>query len=514
MDAATANKPTCTSYGEHLGTIARLYGGGSGAPALKMLNAFAKRYCAGSIMGEDFITHVAKAVLWPDNPCARCRLAAMAVQMTSPKIKDGITKLLPPTILTTLYRKDKSLLDLEKMFAEVENLMESLVRRKKISESDFIDTYGVFRIRAFAHVARVSDKTFDPAEWKSLHDIRLSMITEVSKRASVGLNKLGVPAEWLTTGEKAESAPESAVAGSAAKTLDDLTDPEEIMHSKGFKVGETWVKEKSVSAKMCKIISIGANIVVKPWALFPENQNKSYQMPIETFLENWTEVKQHKPRVLVDAAWRNHVVGESNVMKIDRAKCKLLAALYDAYASQNLPVAKLALTSRPEGVHAVEDIAKGELVFVPLVGLKNIEAIKWNTKPPAKTVSTQYPVVLQDTTMLKLILTKPAGFALDPQPTGFVSLYWAIATSPEQGKCNIKEVTIEVDGIVIPALLTAKAVSKFEELVRFEAAKEKPAEMRGATVIVEPVRHRHNRKRGASEEADAEGSSSKQARED
>ena len=107
VDAATANKPTCTAYGEHLGTIARLYGGGPGAPALKMLNAFAKRYCAGSIMGEDFITHVAKAVLWPDNPCARCRLAAMAVQMTSPKIKDGITKLLPPTILTTLYRKDK-----------------------------------------------------------------------------------------------------------------------------------------------------------------------------------------------------------------------------------------------------------------------------------------------------------------------------------------------------------------------------------------------------------------------
>ena len=58
-EAATAGNPACTKYAGVIANFARLYGGGGGAPLLRKLNAFAKKYTEGRVLGEEFLTHMA-----------------------------------------------------------------------------------------------------------------------------------------------------------------------------------------------------------------------------------------------------------------------------------------------------------------------------------------------------------------------------------------------------------------------------------------------------------------------
>ena len=250
--------------------------------------------------------------------------------------------------------------------------------------------------------------------------------------------------------------------------------------------------------------------MVKPWALFPEQQKNSYQMHFQTFLKNWSATK-YNPTVTLDDSWQSYMVQDCETMKVDRSKCKLLAALHDAYASQPLDLKKLALTHHPTGVRATAEILNNELVFVPLVPMKHMEAIKWNAAVPSKSVDTKLPVILQDSTMLKLVLNKPPGISQDDQLkfTGFVSLYWAIRSTSDMGSVNMKASSVEVDGIVIPTLSTSRTISKFEELLKYEAEKEKPQQMRGCVVV---TRTRVNGKRSAGGPSNESESESKRTR--
>jgi hypothetical protein len=58
VEAATAGDPACAGYASVIADLVRKCGGGYGAPAIKSLDAMAKKYSENRVFGEDFLRSV------------------------------------------------------------------------------------------------------------------------------------------------------------------------------------------------------------------------------------------------------------------------------------------------------------------------------------------------------------------------------------------------------------------------------------------------------------------------
>ena len=126
--AATTGNPPCSDYAEVLAKYGRLYSGGVGAPQLVRLDKFAKRQAANARLGEEFWTAVTEVNFGEITTCPRIRSAMLACNMTSPKVQDGISKLLIKADIFGLARNEKlpSVLEFEKSLATCDNMVEQL----------------------------------------------------------------------------------------------------------------------------------------------------------------------------------------------------------------------------------------------------------------------------------------------------------------------------------------------------------------------------------------------------
>ena len=113
IDAATTGNPPCIGHAKVLAKYCSLCSGGVGAPELVRLDKFAKRQAANAKLGEEFWTAVTDVKFEETTPCPRIRSAMLACNMTSPKVQDGISKLLLKADILGLKKEEKLPLVLE-----------------------------------------------------------------------------------------------------------------------------------------------------------------------------------------------------------------------------------------------------------------------------------------------------------------------------------------------------------------------------------------------------------------
>ena len=108
IPAAIAGNPFCAPYAQVLAEFSRKFCGGHGSPIVKPVDAFAKQYNCNARLGEDFLRSVIEVTLHPEKSMGRVRQACLATNLTSPKIVDGIARLLTSNDLLRLKKTRRS----------------------------------------------------------------------------------------------------------------------------------------------------------------------------------------------------------------------------------------------------------------------------------------------------------------------------------------------------------------------------------------------------------------------
>ena len=141
-----------------------MYSGGVGAPELVRLDKFAKRQAANAKLGEEFWTAVVDVNFGETTPCPRIRSAMLACNMTSPKVQDGISKLLVKSDIGALTTQKKLplVLEFEKSLASCATLVEKMsLSVDADTKMTFGNSYMLMPVRGIAYLCKKGKSTFE-----------------------------------------------------------------------------------------------------------------------------------------------------------------------------------------------------------------------------------------------------------------------------------------------------------------------------------------------------------------
>ena len=94
IQAVEKRNHACTPYVAACGNFILKCGGGSGAPYIRFLNRFAKRFAASKILGQEFVTSLSNLDFSMDNKLVVLRCGCMLVNLVCDKEHDGIARTL------------------------------------------------------------------------------------------------------------------------------------------------------------------------------------------------------------------------------------------------------------------------------------------------------------------------------------------------------------------------------------------------------------------------------------
>ena len=184
-DAACAGQPACAPYAHVLMKFCKLFGGGSDAPIVHALDAFAKKHSQHLILGDEFWTAVTDLDLGEASPCPWFRAALVACNITSAKVVDGIAKLLTKADVQKMNTKEKLklVLDLERDLDAADKLMTKLVNLGALASIDeVVDILWLYMIRAVAFLVGKGKQTFLKTVYTSLSEINKLFFDELSAK--------------------------------------------------------------------------------------------------------------------------------------------------------------------------------------------------------------------------------------------------------------------------------------------------------------------------------------------
>ena len=174
VDAVALSAPPCIGYIKKVGSLATIVGGGASAPMLMFLDRFAKNYGENLALGEEFVTALVDMEVSKVEKMVCTRVAMMACNLVSPKVQDGIAKLLTKSDVDKLKGKavlEKALLT-EQRLLYAWKLAHENVRSGYISEAQLDDIVGQFYVRSM--LILLDKQKFGPekVEYKDMDHVR------------------------------------------------------------------------------------------------------------------------------------------------------------------------------------------------------------------------------------------------------------------------------------------------------------------------------------------------------
>ena len=148
--------PMCADYIQAIAIYAQDFSGGKGSPLLVCLDQYSKLLkVTNCAVGQEFMELLSSLKLQSKmTSFPMTRLACLLAQSTSPKIKDGISKLLTVADLGKLKSYDVS--ELEAMEVLLQQAWDLAPARTASAENQFADSsvkaFGLFSTRCIVHV--------------------------------------------------------------------------------------------------------------------------------------------------------------------------------------------------------------------------------------------------------------------------------------------------------------------------------------------------------------------------
>ena len=255
---------SCSTYTKAILDFVRLYGGGETAPQIKFMDNVAKQFNCNVVLGEvfwDAITYQS----FPAScaaPCCLLRVCLGLCNLTSPKLEDGIAKLIFKTDIARIF--NQKVVDTAKMYEETlgdaVNIVKSIASLPKYDEATTVRPIGQFFVR-IGLLASGKEKLGREGKEYTIGQIKAMFLEHISEL--VGQTIAYAP--WVTDIEttstkgaecdegkrKEKATPKAAAKASGHKILtpEELTNPVARLTREGFMAGCT-VREKSSSSEL------------------------------------------------------------------------------------------------------------------------------------------------------------------------------------------------------------------------------------------------------------------------
>jgi hypothetical protein len=442
-------------YAKTILDFVQLFGGGPGAPLIKLMDSFAKQFQCNTALGETFWV----AVTTQQFPSAIDKLGLLRVafcmaNLTSPKIEDGIGK--------CIMKSDISKLASKKMFpvakAADEVLGEGIECVKQASSVEAaLGPLGKLFIRVALAITEKGDKGLEGKQYT---------IAEAKQLFLDGLSAVvggTVTYSKWTDCKSPASAPAPASAASAAShvaSLSDLNDPVWLAKQAGFDVGKV-VVEKGASGPrtptaLWGIFSIGETVKLQQLCSYTDTLHK-VDVDLAEFLTKWAVSNSVVPVQMPKGQQR------PEILSTDGSRCLIYKAIQDLDAKQGSAANSLCFWRRPDEVRtASRPIPAGGLQLAPVAPLHNITT---------KGAATAAEVSHGDGEMF--YVHPPAKPPLKPDQAiewpddSTIAAYWWVETTSDRKLCNMEYSYIEKQGFKIPVLTNSVELPPFTCLKRF-----------------------------------------------
>ena len=342
--------PVCQDYIGDLASYAMLYSGGAGSPLLCLLDDYTKTLKLSQCqVGSEFINAVVSfksSVTTSTLPF--CRLACWLAQSTSPRVIDGICRLLYGRNFKLFASKPADEVEaLELLLAQGFEL----AKRPDQDHSTATMAYGKMATRAMLHFLNQEKASREPKGFKSLKDINDLFLFDL------GLGP-------MPEGCKAKSQKETASTNASCKlhSMSDTHDAEKIAIAKqpSLKIGGNFLT-KLAPGKVVKLEKIEADkAIVSRKPLFKDDER--FEIPIDQ-LKTLKAFASAAPKLHELPV--SHLFENMQQIKDELEKANVFRAMMEIYAEKSCNE-DLTPATDPTGLYVSEGsdgYKKGELVL-------------------------------------------------------------------------------------------------------------------------------------------------------
>lgn len=464
--AATGSNPPCSDYAHVIGMYVKLFGGGAGAPLLRYLDDFAKSFGANRTLGHEFFKAVTETVFSTVKPYAHLRTGLLATNLVSPKVVDGVSRLLVKSDVEKLKAKNKMPMieRSEKIMSSGWEMATNMMSSGAAKKQDVHPILGRLHTRMILHITAKAKQGFEKKEYSSVDEIEKAFNEELAKLVGSTPPAQGAPSTSSPKGSK-HSAPDVG-----PLDLEEVADPLFIVEQAGFAVGSV-VYERAIGTKglftLKSVTSEGAiledymcNIIGSPML-----QAKTQ---LDTFLKQWAPFKGELPVALPmqpRTGCQLFTVAGSEHLRADRLKAQLLESLFEMTEAVD-GSAQLSFFLFPSEVRASLSIPKGKLELVPTTDLKSISC----RKGPSSIA-----VQVGKDTLFLIEPTRPRHKKTEEwKGDVIIAGYWWVGVTTDPAEANMAEKTHKNkdSGVNIPTLVNTQALKEHDKLLIYKAKKQ------------------------------------------
>ncbi|CAE7826156.1 unnamed protein product [Symbiodinium sp. CCMP2592] len=173
-------EPVCKSYIDAIAMFAQKFCGGTDMPMVGFLVGFSKVYGESQRLGSEFTRLIAHYDFRLDANLAPCfRIACMAAQMSSPKVVDGVAKMIYKSDLDAAKKRKQELQESEEGLRDAWHVTQLAGH---LSEHEKIQVFGRLCVRTVLWMLGKQKAGREEREWASFAGIRDAFADELMKK--------------------------------------------------------------------------------------------------------------------------------------------------------------------------------------------------------------------------------------------------------------------------------------------------------------------------------------------
>jgi len=464
-EAACRSMPPCAPYISSLVAFVKANAGGVDGTLMEELSSFFKTFACSESgatrrLGSEFMGKLANLSFGPGERYPYVMNACIEANLASPKVVDGVCRLLQPPQLQAIASKDNraTVKAAEKLMCDARELCTRLKVPKAIS----IKCVGRCDIRCVLVIVK-KVKEVEKKDLKTIEDVAQAFVADLS-----GAGYMTDGATVLRLQSQAEP---PSVPTDAPETVAQLKSMTFQAAKLGFVAGTTVVLKHGDGA-VGKIKSVSDSVGVE----FDTDDFST--IPVQELLEKF-KIHKGKLEELLPGYTCDHNADMSVAWGLDIARGIVGMAVRSEFTKHSQCLDKVEMLLNPSSVKVVADVPKGKLVIVAASARVDM---KRPASSSASWVSLGEYELVKNSSSAELYMSQhfvpPIGKNGEPNKLPFVSPFWhvRIVDQARQATMSLEWRSVAIAGVDcnVPCLTNKRDLKPGDELTWYRVESARP----------------------------------------
>ena len=470
IEAVVAQGAACAPYCTFIIDFVEKYAGGEGAPLLDFIDSVAKQFQCTAVLGQTFWKAIAEASFsTKESTMPLVRVALILANLASPKLEDGIARLVLKSDIQRLQVKQKlsDVLDADKKLKQAMEVAASVAKTKKLQADAQNGPLGRFFVRVVVHLIGKEKDSAEGTEYKSINDICAAYLGELS-------NMLGGTVTYKHwTGVKAEPVQQAAEGPPAKKHctaigLEQQTDKVYRANTEGFVTGAI-VYERAIGpgpTNLWRLTEVNESFAKLKLVCDYKKEDATVVVELDPLLQEWSISKiasESMPYQMVGDYAHEH---RADTLGMERVKATVFMGLLSLNEERGCKKDDILFYRKPDHLRAAKEFSPGQLILTPFGAISAL-----STKEVSSGVFLgNHSVHGESSDFWLLPPPKPAKHPTDSK-SSLCPFFWVDGT-PDAKLVNMKESMYNHGGMKLPIMKNTKTLKVNDKLYKLKEAKE------------------------------------------